>query len=205
MEKGGFNCKTLDLRIDSQSFLQMVLKKDSTALQVWNNLETLFRDNKDAKSTQIDSELRNIVMGDLSVIAYCTKINGLADLLANLDPNSTVPDKHLMIYTINGLSSKFDLVANIIRYRSPLPTFLEARSMLLLEEQRMAQIRSTPVMSHHDHSSSSTILHVNNNRGTHGNGRRNDRRQPQGCCRQPPNQPRYGWVYILPLPPSQSN
>ncbi|XP_024966046.1 uncharacterized protein LOC112506265 [Cynara cardunculus var. scolymus] len=74
----------------SQSLLQMVLKKDSTALHVWNNLETLFRDIKDAKSMQIDSELRKIVMGDLSVTAYYTKIKGLADLLANLDPDNTL-------------------------------------------------------------------------------------------------------------------
>ncbi|KAI3719964.1 hypothetical protein L6452_20870 [Arctium lappa] len=107
----------------------MVLKKDSTAIQVWNNLETLFRDNKDAKSVQINSELRNIVMGDLSITAYCTKIKALVDLFANLDPDSAIPDKHLLIYTINGLSSKFDSVTNIIRYRSPLPTFLETREI----------------------------------------------------------------------------
>ncbi|XP_024964054.1 uncharacterized protein LOC112504353 [Cynara cardunculus var. scolymus] len=169
-----------------------MLKKDSVALQVWNNLKTLFRDSKDAKSMQIDSELRNIVMANFSVTAYCTKIKGLADLLTNLDPDSTVPDKHLVIYTINGLSSKFDSVAIIIRYRSPLPTFFEARSMLLLEEQRMALIRLTPVMPHIDHSSSSTVLHVNNNGGNRGNGRRNDHRQQQGRRQQPSNQPRYG-------------
>ncbi|XP_024989294.1 uncharacterized protein LOC112523854 [Cynara cardunculus var. scolymus] len=79
----------------SQSLLQMVLKKDSTALQVWNNLETLFRDNKDAKSMQIDSELRNIVMGDLFVTTYCTKIKGLPDLLVNLDQTPQYPTNTL--------------------------------------------------------------------------------------------------------------
>ncbi|KAI3504296.1 hypothetical protein L1887_32863 [Cichorium endivia] len=166
----------------SSSLLLMVLKKDASALQVWTNLESLFRDNKDAKSMQLDSELRNITMGDLSVTAYCTKIKSLADLLANLDPDSAVPDKHLVNYTINGLSAKFDSVANIIRYRSPLPTFTETRSMLLMEEQRMSHVRPG---NGGDNSSSSTILHVGNTgvstgqQNQHRNkGRRQDRRQP---------------------------
>ncbi|XP_024985248.1 uncharacterized protein LOC112520861 [Cynara cardunculus var. scolymus] len=178
----------------SQSLLQMVLKKDSTALQVWNNLETLFHDNKDAKSMQTDNELRNIVMGDLTVTAYCTKIKALADLLANLDPDSTIPDKHLVIYTINGLSSKFDPVANIIRYRSPLPTFIETLSMLLMEEQRM----SSPRLVHTENSTNSslpTIWHTGHGSSNRPNNRSPDRRQQPPTT--VPNQP-YGWVFIPP-------
>ncbi|KAJ9546350.1 hypothetical protein OSB04_018893 [Centaurea solstitialis] len=189
----------------SQNLLQMVLKNGSTALQVWNNLEKLFRDNKDAKTMQLDSELRNLVMGDLSVHAYFAKIKGIADLLANLDPDSAVPDKHLVNYAINGLSSKFESVANIIRYRSPLPSFLEVRSMILMEEQRLSNHRSTTVTSHVDHSSSSTVLNANTHRNQ-GQGRRGDRRQQQHRRRPPssPAQPRYGWVYIPP-PTSSRN
>ncbi|KAJ9565071.1 hypothetical protein OSB04_001037 [Centaurea solstitialis] len=191
----------------------MVLKKGSTALQVWTDLETLFCDNKDARTMQLDNELRNLVMGDLSVHAYFMKIKGIADLLAkdartmqldnelrnlvmgdlsvhayfmkikgiadllaNLYPTSAVPDKHLVNYAINGLSSRFEAVANIIRYRSPLPSFLEVRSMLLMEEQRLSNHRPAPITSHVDHSSSSTVLNVNTNRGP-GQGQRTDRRQ----------------------------
>ncbi|KAJ9566982.1 hypothetical protein OSB04_002948 [Centaurea solstitialis] len=192
----------------SQSLLQMVLKKGTTALQVWTDLETLFRDNKDAKTMQLDSELRNLVMGDMSVHAYFTKIKGIADLLANLDPASAVPDKHLVNYAINGLSSKYESVANIIRYRSPLPSFLEVRSMLLMEEQRLSNHRPPPIASHGDHSSSSTVLNVNTPRGQ-GQGRRTDRRQPrQGQGRRPPpssTPPRYGWVYIPPPPSGRTH
>ncbi|KAJ9566959.1 hypothetical protein OSB04_002925 [Centaurea solstitialis] len=192
----------------SQSLLQMVFKKGTTALQVWTDLETLFRDNKDAKAMQLDSELRNLVMGDLSVHASFTKIKGIADLLANLDPASAVPDKHLVNYAINGLSSKYESVANIIRYRSPLPSFLEVRSMLLMEEQRLSNHRPPPIASHGDHSSSSTVLNVNTARGQ-GQGRRPDRRQPrQGQGRRPPpssTPPRYGWVYIPPPPSGRTH
>jgi len=87
----------------SQNLIQMVLKKDNTSRQVWLNLEKLFRDNKDARAMQLANELRSITMGDLTVSAYCCKIKNLADLLENLDNESKVSDKHLVIYTINGL------------------------------------------------------------------------------------------------------
>ncbi|KAJ9565550.1 hypothetical protein OSB04_001516 [Centaurea solstitialis] len=186
------------------------IEKGSTALQVWTDLETLFRDNKDPRTMQLDSELRNLVMGDLSVHAYFAKIKGIADLLANLDPASAVPDKHLVNYAINGLSSRFESVANIIRYRSPLPSFLEVRSMLLMEEQRLSNHRPAPIASHVDHSSSSMVLNVNTNRGP-GQGRRTDRRQQshrQGQGRRPPpstTPPRYGWVYIPPPTSGRTN
>lgn len=57
---------------------------------------------------QLDTELCNITMGSSFVIEYCTKIQTLADLLENLDVE--VPEKNIVIYTINGLSSKFDYV-----------------------------------------------------------------------------------------------
>ncbi|XP_024995967.1 uncharacterized protein LOC112529127 [Cynara cardunculus var. scolymus] len=150
---------------------------------------------------QIDNELRNIVMGDLIVTAYCTKIKALADLLANLDPDSAIPDKHLVIYTINGLSSKFDSVANIIRYRSPLPTFIETRSMLLMEEQRMSSPRLV-YTKNSTNSSLPTILHTRHGSSNRPNNRRPDRRQQHQRRRQQPptivpNQP-YGWVFIPP-------
>ena len=65
----------------SQSLLQMVLKKDSSARQVWVSLEQLFHDNKDAKAFQLDNELRNISIGDLPVTNYCTRIKTMASLL----------------------------------------------------------------------------------------------------------------------------
>ncbi|KAJ9544043.1 hypothetical protein OSB04_023750 [Centaurea solstitialis] len=121
----------------SQNLLPQVLKKDASARHVWQNLETLFRVNKDSKALQIDSELRNINMGDVSVTAYCTKIKILADLLANLDPESAIPDKHLVIYTINALlnltnlvlllritrlvSLSSDVIATVLFTRSPHP------------------------------------------------------------------------------------
>ncbi|XP_023736522.1 uncharacterized protein LOC111884427 [Lactuca sativa] len=121
----------------SQSLLHMILKKKNTASGVWNDLEKLFRDNKDSKSIQLDNEIRNITIGDSSITDYCTHIKSLADLLENLD--ILVPKKNLVAYTINGLSPKFHYITTTIRHRSPLTTFMKTCSMLLVKEQHMLQ------------------------------------------------------------------
>lgn len=101
----------------------MVLKTNAAARQVWLNIGKLFRDNKDSRLMQLDCELRSIVMGDLTVNAYSSKIKNIADLLENLDANLKVADNHLVNYTINGLTSGFDNIATVIRHRVPFPTF----------------------------------------------------------------------------------
>ncbi|GJS74223.1 hypothetical protein Tco_0707064, partial [Tanacetum coccineum] len=68
----------------------------------------------------------------MTVNAYCTKIRSMADRLQNLGVD--VSDKNLVIYTINGLDSRFATLVEIIRNRETLPTFKATRTMLLLKE-----------------------------------------------------------------------
>lgn len=81
----------------SQNLANAVAKTNTMARQLWLNIEKLFRDNKDSRIMQLDSEIRTISMGDLSVQAYCTKIQNIADLLENLNASSKISDKHLVI------------------------------------------------------------------------------------------------------------
>ncbi|XP_023729287.1 uncharacterized protein LOC111876960 [Lactuca sativa] len=144
----------------SQNTLNMILKRATYARQVWLTIERLFRDNKDSRAIQLDTELRNLSMGDLSVTAYFTKIKSIADLLENLDPQAKVPDKNLVIYAINGLSSRFDNVVGIIRHPIPFPSFEDTRSILLSEEQRILLHRPLQSSAHSEHSSSPSLLHT---------------------------------------------
>lgn len=64
----------LDLWTLSQQLLQMILKKSATTSHIWKSIDDLFWDNKDAKVIGLDNEFRNIVMGDSSVIEYCSRI-----------------------------------------------------------------------------------------------------------------------------------
>lgn len=122
---------------------------------MWSTIENLFRDNKEARAIQLGNELRNLQIGDLSVHDYCQKMKTLSDLLANV--NAPVNDRALVRHLLNGLSSKFDNIINVIKHRSPPCSFNDARSMLKDEEDRL-KIHRRPDSSHIDHASSPQVL-----------------------------------------------
>ncbi|GKD39812.1 hybrid signal transduction histidine kinase M, partial [Tanacetum coccineum] len=93
----------------SKSLLQRVLKKNTTSHDVWKQLKDVFHDNKSARAMQLDNDLRNVELGNLSITDYFHKIRRMADLLANID--SPVDEKNLVFYAINGLGEKYDQVA----------------------------------------------------------------------------------------------
>ncbi|CAA7058166.1 unnamed protein product [Microthlaspi erraticum] len=127
----------------SESLLDTVLTAKCTARDLFITIENLFRDNKEARALQLDQELRTATIGDLSVHDYCKKLKSLSDLLTNMD--SPVTDCALVMYLLNGLSDKFDNIINVIKHKEPYPTFSAARSMLLLEEDRLAkQVKPQP-------------------------------------------------------------
>ncbi|XP_052623812.1 uncharacterized protein LOC128129200 [Lactuca sativa] len=141
----------------TQPLLTMVLKSGYKARDVWKALEDLFRDNKDACAIELENELRSMLLGDRTIVDYCQKLNVVAELLANIE--SPVPEKTLVVHLLNGLGPKFDNISTVIRHREPLPNFLQACSMLVLEEQRFD--RTHPLhAAHSDHSSSSQVLHI---------------------------------------------
>ena len=100
-----------------QPFIQTILIPDATTAQLWNAIEDLFRDNKEANAIELENQLRNIVIGDSTIMEYYTCIKTISDLLANI--GSQVPERTLVTYSRNGLSSKFDHIATTIRHRNP--------------------------------------------------------------------------------------
>ncbi|PWA91367.1 hypothetical protein CTI12_AA090730 [Artemisia annua] len=139
----------------SPKLVDMVIDDSTKAHEVWKKLRDLFHDNKASRIIQLDNEIRNMVIGNLSVTDYFQDIKSKADRLANL--GSKVPDSSLVTYTINGLRAKYPEIVRIIRHKEPLPTFDQVRSMLLLEESDMAQITQA-LSSAHINSSSPTVL-----------------------------------------------
>ncbi|XP_019087621.1 PREDICTED: uncharacterized protein LOC104725667 [Camelina sativa] len=71
----------------------------------------------------------------------------MSDLLANVD--SPITERSLVIHMLNELSEKFDNIHNVIKHKSPFPSFAAARSMLLLEEEHLnkpsKQVTSAPL------------------------------------------------------------
>ena len=132
----------------SSSLLDMVLKTRCSARDLWVIIENLFRDNKEAWAIQLENELCTLTIGDMSIHDYCQKLKNLTDLLANVD--SPVTDRAVVMHMLNGLSEKFDNIHNVIKHRSPFPSFSVARSMLLMEEDRISKNTksSTPQVLH---------------------------------------------------------
>ncbi|GJR77555.1 hybrid signal transduction histidine kinase M [Tanacetum coccineum] len=121
----------------SRPILQRVLKKNMSAHDVWTMLKDVFHDNKSAKAMQLDNDLCNIKLKNLTITEYFHKINRLADLLANID--APMDKKNLVVYAINGLGDKYEQVEGIIHHRETPPTFAQTQSMLLLEESHLAR------------------------------------------------------------------
>ncbi|XP_010437564.1 PREDICTED: uncharacterized protein DDB_G0289917-like [Camelina sativa] len=141
----------------SEQLLHTILKAKSTARDLWLTLETLFRGNKEVQSIQYDNELRTLVIGDMSVTDYTHKLKTLVDLLANVD--APVYDRALVMHMLNGLSAKFDSIINVIQHHTPFPTFIKARSMLIMEEKRLT--KQTPTThAHNTDSSSQSVLYT---------------------------------------------
>lgn len=141
----------------SESLLDIVRTAKCTARELFVTIENLFRENKEARALQLDQELRTATIGDLSVHDYCKKLKSLSDLLTNMD--SPVTDRALVMYLLNGLSDKFDNIINVIKHKEPYPTFSIARSMLLLEEDRLAK-QTKPQPSNSNNSSSPNVLYT---------------------------------------------
>ncbi|KAL7616556.1 hypothetical protein Lser_V15G03777 [Lactuca serriola] len=160
----------------SQNLITNAYSPLAYARKIWLNISSIFNDNKETTTIQLENELRCITMGDLSVHDYCNKIKKLTDLLEGL--GEKVKERHVVIHALNRLSSKFESLANIIRL---FPTFSEVRSILTAEETRLANPRVV-APSPAANPSSNSLIHVAttpSNRGGGGGGssyRRNDRR-----------------------------
>ncbi|GJY98613.1 ribonuclease H-like domain-containing protein [Tanacetum coccineum] len=119
--------------VEKEVDLEMrVVTTPGNAKALWGRLKELFHDNKDVTALNLDNELRSIKIGKMIVNEYFTKIRSMADRLINL--GCVVSDKNLVIYTINGLDSRFATLVEIIRNRKTFPSFENVHTMLLLKK-----------------------------------------------------------------------
>lgn len=97
----------------SQNLITTAYSPNATARKVWLNIFSLFNDNKETTAMQLESELRCITMGELTVHEYCNKIKRISDLLEGL--GEKVKERHVVIHALNGLSGKYDGLAKPVR------------------------------------------------------------------------------------------
>lgn len=130
----------------SHDFLHTILQPEATAQEAWENLANIFQDNKNFRALYLEHQFTNLKLDNFTnVSAYCQELKNIVDQLLNV--GSPVSEHRLVVQLISGLNSNYDNVAMIIQQSNPLPPFYEARSKLILEENRKAHQSSTALLS----------------------------------------------------------
>lgn len=123
----------------SEDILGIIMTPNALARAVWTSIQNLFQDNKQARALNLEAEFRNLAQGDMSIMLYAQKLKSYADALADI--GQPVNDETLVLTLLRGLSENYRPMATVIKTKDPFPSFLQARSLLLLEE---AQPPSSP-------------------------------------------------------------
>ncbi|XP_074314771.1 uncharacterized protein LOC141650330 [Silene latifolia] len=122
--------------------LETIVETESTAKEACDRLADIFQDNKNSCAVTLEQEFSHVEMADFSsVSANCQRLKSLADQLKNV--GSPVSNSRLVLQLVSGLTPAYQNVGTIIRQRTPLPAFYQARSMLTLEEAGLAKQAST--------------------------------------------------------------
>jgi hypothetical protein len=111
---------------------EIVTTATPSAHIAWVALEQQFIGNRETRVQLVDTEFRTLCQGALSVTDYCRRMKTLADSLVEL--GEAVPDRILAMNVLHGLSERFHTLRLFLKKQRPLPTFVEIRSELLLEE-----------------------------------------------------------------------
>jgi hypothetical protein len=131
--------------ITSELFEIVVSSPSPSACAAWVALEQQFIGNCETRIQLINTEFRTLCQGVLSVTEYCRRMKTLADSLVEL--GEPVPDRALASNVLHGLSERFHNLRLFLQQRllpSFVPSFVEIRSELLLEELTMASLSSSP-------------------------------------------------------------
>ncbi|XP_076943264.1 uncharacterized protein LOC143613449 [Bidens hawaiensis] len=123
----------------SNDLLQTILKPNTTAHMAWTTLAKLFQDNKMSRSIYLTQKLSNTRLDNFdSMAAYCQAVKVLSDQLANVD--APLSDEKMVQQLIIGLNEQYEGIAMLQSNLKPLPSFHEARSKLMHESNRKANL-----------------------------------------------------------------
>ncbi|XP_012847817.1 PREDICTED: uncharacterized protein LOC105967747 [Erythranthe guttata] len=128
----------------TEDLSSMVLSKTAMAHDLWKALASLFTDNKDYRAIQLEEQFKSLKKGSLEIHDYCQLLKTTADNLA--DVSNPVSDKQLVLQTLHGLPKHYGTIVNLISFQTPLPSFLQTRSLLQMEEHRIAEPEQTPTV-----------------------------------------------------------
>ena len=109
---------------------------------LWSRIANIYHDNAETRASYLEQEFHGLQQGAMNVGDYCRKQKNLADELTAL--GTRITDRALVQNTLRGLGPRLAYMRTLILNQRPLPTFLDARSSLLLEELTLVQTDSSP-------------------------------------------------------------
>ncbi|XP_020173933.1 uncharacterized protein [Aegilops tauschii subsp. strangulata] len=121
----------------SPELVDAVMQLEDTAATLWATIESIFRDNQLSRAVYLDAEYHTVIQGDLTIMQYCARLKSFTDQLRDL--GQTITDTQQLFNMLRGLNTRYHHAIPHLTSRVPLPTFLQARSFLLLEEHRAEQ------------------------------------------------------------------
>ncbi|KAJ0431850.1 putative RNA-directed DNA polymerase [Helianthus annuus] len=137
----------------SQGLLKTIIKKGTTAYDAWVAIKNLFQDNKATRALHLKQQFANTRLENFSSMnEYCQTLKVLADQLSNVD--AAVDEQDLVLQTLAGLTEQYETVGTILQNTKPLPSFVEVRSQLCMNETTKAN------QAMHSANKAATALHV---------------------------------------------
>ncbi|CAN6283452.1 unnamed protein product [Urochloa humidicola] len=116
----------------SKTVFDIVYQPRTTAFSVWSDIEGVFRDNELHRAVFVEAEFRSLQQGDMTMLAYTSRLKKLADKLRDVGHPVSEPSQVLNL--LRGLDPKYRYVKPVITAKSPPHTFRSASSYLMLEE-----------------------------------------------------------------------
>ena len=121
----------------SDDLADIVSQRGAFARTIWLAIDSQFLGNRVTRALYADQEFRAFTQGDLSVVEYCRRFKRMAEDLRDL--GQPVTEATLVLNIIRGLNERFSTLGLHLRRSNPLPTFLQVRDDLRLEELTMAK------------------------------------------------------------------
>ena len=133
------NCvvRTWLLGAISDDLADSVSERGASARAIWLAIESQFLGNRTTRALYADQEFRAFSQGDLSVVDYCRRFKRMAEDLRDL--GQPISEETLVLNIIRGLNERFSALGLHLRRSTPLPSFLQVRDDLRLEELTMAK------------------------------------------------------------------
>lgn len=89
----------------------------------------------------LSAQFHNFFQGDLSANDYYRRLKAMADTHSEL--GNPVTDRQLVLAMLQGVNPKYENLRTILPLQRPLPSFIKARSQLILAEINKSSNRST--------------------------------------------------------------